>query len=207
MIIAPLQAAIDIFDPLASEFTVSEFVLTLLKDPSLETHPCTLTLVKDASNIITALSRHSHSATSVFTWANEIVKKRYLDSIKELTCNEEWHFNASHASAKDLEDFRIEDMAIKMKILAPELWDILGLLLSGDQRSRRQHAENDFNGDHIMADAEADDDELWEGLAEIHVPDDAGGTVDENGTFMQLNPKKKAARRDAIYTIVRYPHD
>ena len=36
MIIAPLQAAID---PLASEFTVSEFVLTLLKDPSLETHP------------------------------------------------------------------------------------------------------------------------------------------------------------------------
>ena len=53
MIILPLQVAIDIFDPLAS---VCEFVLTLLKDPSLETHPGTLTLVKDASNIITALS-------------------------------------------------------------------------------------------------------------------------------------------------------
>ena len=110
-------------------------------------------------------------ATTVFTWANEIVKKRYLDSIKELTCNEEWHFNASHASAKDLEDFRIKDMAIKMKILAPELWDILGLLLSGDQRSRRQHAENDFNGDHTMADSEADDDELWEGLMSLMMPD------------------------------------
>ena len=138
IMIAPLQAAIDIFDPLASEFTVSEFVLTLLKDPSLETHPCTLTLVKDASNIITALSQHSHLASSVFTWANKIMKKRYLDSIKDLTHNEEWHFNASHASAKDLEGFCIEDMTINMKILAPELWDILGLLLSGDQRSQTE---------------------------------------------------------------------
>jgi hypothetical protein len=89
--IMTLQAVIDFFNPLVSELTVSEFILALLEDPSLETHPCTLTLVKDAGNIITALSRHSHSARSVFTWANELMKKKYIDSIKELTRNEDWH--------------------------------------------------------------------------------------------------------------------
>jgi hypothetical protein len=58
IMIPPLQvqAVIDFFNPLGSELTVSEFILALLKDPSLETHPCTLILVKDAGNIITALS-------------------------------------------------------------------------------------------------------------------------------------------------------
>lgn len=83
--IAPLQTVINVFNPLVSELTVSEFVLALLEDPSLETHPCTPSLVKDAGNIITALSRHSYSTSWAFTWANEIVKKRYIDSIKELT--------------------------------------------------------------------------------------------------------------------------
>ena len=135
MVAAQLQAIIDIFNSLGSELTVSESVLALLDDPTLETHPCTLALVKDAGNIITALLQPLHCTSSVFTWANKIVKKRYINSIKELTCNEDWHFNASHASAVNLEDFHIEDMALKMKSLAPDLWDILGLLLSGDQRA------------------------------------------------------------------------
>jgi hypothetical protein len=38
----------------------------------------------------------SHSATPlsadlVFAWANGVVKKKYIESIKELTTNEEWH--------------------------------------------------------------------------------------------------------------------
>jgi hypothetical protein len=197
--IATLQAVINTFDPLVSNLTVSEFVLGILKEPSLHSHPCTLSLVNNASNIIIALSQHLHSATSAFTWANETVKKRYIDSIKELTRNEDWHFNASHASAKDLEEFRIEDMALKMKVLAPDLWNILGLLLSGDRRSWRQHAENDSGGDHMMADIGTDGEDLWEGFCE---PDDADKTVDENGTFLQLNSKKKADRQDAICTII-----
>jgi hypothetical protein len=146
------------------------------------------------SNIITALSRHSHSAGSAFAWANDIVKKKHIESIKELTRNEDWHFNASHASAQDLDDFRIEDMALKMKSLAPDLWNILGLLLSSDQRSQRQNNQ-------IMEDSVAGDDGLWEGLPEIVMTDD-GETVDENRAFIQLDPHKKAVRCDAICTIV-----
>ena len=188
-----LQAVLDIF-ACHSELTISDFILTLLGDSNLKTHPCTLMLVKNMSNIITALSRHSHSAGSAFAWANDIVKKKYIESIKELTRNEDWHFNASHASAQDLDDFHIEDMALKMKSLAPDLWNILGLLLSSDQRSRRQNNQ-------LMEDSVAGDDGLWEGLPEIAMTDD-GETVDENGAFIQLDPHKKAVRRDTICTII-----
>jgi hypothetical protein len=98
-------------------------------------------------------------------------------------------------------------MALKMKMLAPDLWNILGLLLIGDKRSQRQCAEKDSNGDLVMADT-GEDDDLWEGLPEI-APDETNDSemVDENGTFTQLNPKKKAARQDAICTTVCYSHN
>ena len=105
--LAVLEAILDIFAVHKSELTVSDFILTLLEDSKLQTHLCTLVLVKESSAIITALSRHSRSADSVFAWANGVVEKKYIESIKELTANEEWHFNAGHASAQALNDFRI----------------------------------------------------------------------------------------------------
>jgi hypothetical protein len=63
------------------------------------------------------------------------MKARYASSIRELTRKEHgWHFSALRASAKQLEDFRIEDMAEKMKNLAPELWDMLGSVLLADRK-------------------------------------------------------------------------
>ena len=108
------QAIINIFNIHTSELTLAQFILTLLEDSSLKTHPCTLALTKVTDNIITALSQHPDSTGSIFTWANNIVKKKYLESIKELTRNKDWHFNSSHASAGDLDDFRIEDMVRPM---------------------------------------------------------------------------------------------
>ena len=82
---AALEAILDIFAVHKSKLTVSDFILTLLEDSKLQTHLCTLVLVKESSAIITALSRHSRSADSVFAWANGVVKKKYIESIKELT--------------------------------------------------------------------------------------------------------------------------
>jgi hypothetical protein len=175
---AALEAVLDIFVVHKSELTVSDFILTLLEDSKLQTHLCTLVLVKESSAIITALSRHSCSADSVFTWANGVVKKKYIESIKELTANEECHFNASHASPQALNDFRIEDMGLKMKDLAPDLWNILGILLSGHQRSQSQC---DLDRDQIMADLVTGDEA---GLPEVEGDVE---NVDENGTFRQCS--------------------
>ncbi|KAJ7105154.1 hypothetical protein C8R44DRAFT_529514, partial [Mycena epipterygia] len=45
-----------------------------------------------------------------------------------LTANQDWHFGAMHASATQLEDFQIEEMAAEMKSIAGDLWNLLHLL-------------------------------------------------------------------------------
>ncbi|KAF8144248.1 hypothetical protein K438DRAFT_1488274, partial [Mycena galopus ATCC 62051] len=61
------------------------------------------------------------------------VKFKYAESICNLAGKENgWRFSAANTSAKQLENFRIEDMATKMKKLAPGIWDLLGLLLSAN---------------------------------------------------------------------------
>ena len=54
--LAALEAVLDIFAVHKSKLTVSDFILTLLEDSKLQTHLCTLALVKESSAIITALS-------------------------------------------------------------------------------------------------------------------------------------------------------
>ncbi|KAJ7908542.1 hypothetical protein B0H13DRAFT_2233244 [Mycena leptocephala] len=66
-------------------------------------------------------------------FANRDKRSHYAQLIRDLADKENgWHFSAANTSAKQLQDFRIEDMAMRMKALAPELWDLLGLLLSAN---------------------------------------------------------------------------
>jgi hypothetical protein len=48
-----------------------------------------------------------------------------------------WHFGALKTSEEQLTNFQIEDMACDMAHLAPQLWDILGLILSADWNARK----------------------------------------------------------------------
>lgn len=88
------------------EATASDFVLTMLEDPNLKQHECTLSLVDSASETITALSQHPRPSDSLLRvdWAHHTVKKTYLESLMNLSRNGSWHFNASHACAEDLEN-------------------------------------------------------------------------------------------------------
>ncbi|KAJ7750539.1 hypothetical protein B0H16DRAFT_1842618 [Mycena metata] len=66
-------------------------------------------------------------------WEN---KTQYAQSIRDLAEKDNgWHFSARNTSAAQLQNFRIEDMAKNMKSLAPELWDLLGLLLSANRQT------------------------------------------------------------------------
>ena len=78
---AAFQAVIDIFNVHASDLTLAQFILALLKDSSLKTHPCTLVLIKDTDNIITALSRHDSTASgSTFTFSSCLKNETCLDA-------------------------------------------------------------------------------------------------------------------------------
>jgi hypothetical protein len=87
-------------------------------------------LIDQTDEILLPFYEHHKSSKSTLAWANDLVKSRYVESVQELAKKENgWHFGTLQASAKKLQEFWIEDMAQKMEDLAPELWDLLGLML------------------------------------------------------------------------------
>ncbi|KAF7969309.1 hypothetical protein HWV62_27741 [Athelia sp. TMB] len=175
--------------------TASQVVLTLLKDDDLREHALTEDLVSHTRDILSAFQNHPASSKSAMEWAGEVMRKTYAQSIREMSHkNNGWHFGALHTSAAQLRDFRIEDMAEKMKRMAPELWAMLGLMLAANGRRSDEGQELDGEGDVTMgAPAGAE--------TEMPVADD----VDIEGAS---NPNARAQkssaeeRRRALDTIV-----
>lgn len=184
---AASQAALDHVSAAfrTSGLSVSDYIIALLENQTLAESPCTINLVNNAKRIIKAFSCHPYSQDLAFDWATATIQKKYSQSIKNLVAREQWHFNASHASAQELENFQIEDMALKMKELAPDLWLMLDILLVGN----RKHpvVSTGHNGDHVMSNTENSD----------TVPD-----VFDEKEVLRSKVQKDLARREALCTIV-----
>ncbi|KAJ7871860.1 hypothetical protein B0H14DRAFT_2233745, partial [Mycena olivaceomarginata] len=103
------------------------------------------------------------------------IKHKYAASIRELSQKKNgWHFDALHAKAAQLESFHIEDIAREIRVLAPELWELVGLMLSADQQ--------------LVANEE----------------DDIMISVDEEpSTDPRTRAEKTVERRDALISIKR----
>jgi hypothetical protein len=151
----PSSACLAVLDAVSialetSTLSLSDYVVTLLKYQALRDHPSTVDLVNNTTKIMTAFLDHLDSKISAFDWASTIMRKKYSVGIKLLVSCEEWHFNTSHASAKELEDFWIEDMAITMKRLAPDLWLLLDMLLMGDGKCPAESLTIDLDEDYVI---------------------------------------------------------
>ncbi|KAJ7794195.1 hypothetical protein B0H14DRAFT_3557768, partial [Mycena olivaceomarginata] len=112
---------------------ISHFLVSILRHSSFTEHPMVLDLLTHSDDILNALLKHPKSAQSTLSWANNIIKHKYAASIRELSQKKNgWHFDALHAKAAQLESFHIEDIARDIRVLAPELWELVGLMLSAD---------------------------------------------------------------------------
>ena len=113
-------------------------VLPLLRETKYQTHPCAEDLIQHIAEIFDAFLDHPKSSKSAFSPANDIIKKKYANDIRELSHKDNgWYFGALKTSEEQLTNFQIEDMACNMACLAPELWDLLGLMLSADWNARK----------------------------------------------------------------------
>ena len=185
--LATLEVVSAAFD---STLSLSDYIVALLEHPSLNRHRCTLNLINETDRILEAFSHHANSKDHTFEWASTTMKKKYSESIKLLASREEWQFNAGNASAKELESFRIEDMATDMKNLAPDLWVLLDLLLLGEwQRLRGREADTDV----VMEDIDGTD------------PLDA--EIEDVDELPLRSERKKEARREALSTVVSCEDD
>ncbi|KZT00068.1 uncharacterized protein LAESUDRAFT_666920 [Laetiporus sulphureus 93-53] len=88
------------------------------------------------------------------------MKGYYLKSVERLVhTSNGWHLNAFRSSAEQIQSFHVEDMAVAMEELAPELWDLIGCLLSKENSS---HGSTD-DGQEVLDSEEL---EYWMALGE-----------------------------------------
>ncbi|KAJ7210347.1 hypothetical protein GGX14DRAFT_625297 [Mycena pura] len=163
--------------------TISHFVVSVLQHSSFTEHPAVKELLTDCPDILDALLNHPKGSKSTVSWATRVMKTRYAAAIRELADQKNgWHFVAAHLKADQLEAFRIEHMARDIQLLAPELWELIGLMLSADER--------------ISA-------------TEPSAEDDPMVTDDDEEEDLPKGPKtraeKNAERRDALLLIGRGP--
>ncbi|KAJ7198952.1 hypothetical protein GGX14DRAFT_573043 [Mycena pura] len=131
---------------------ISEFLVGLLAHSAFTDHPAVDHLLSHTDDILGAFLTHQQSSRSVLTWANSLTKQKYAEAIRNLTDKRNgWHFVATRAAMGKLEVFEIEDMAREMKEISPELWELLGLLLSADRRARNVTLDDpmDINDDDL----------------------------------------------------------
>jgi hypothetical protein len=200
-----LQAALESLE--SHNVTVLQLVLSLLRDPRLQNQAAVDNLVSHTTEILMALADNSWTSKSTLEWASNLMKARYASSIRELARKEHgWHFSALRASAKQLEDFRIEDMAEKMKKLAPELWDMLGSVLSADRKQSQSKTglsdEHKADGDYVMGSVDGDNDGWPEEHEESVGVDEVNVAGLSNPNFMRKT-HTAAERREALGIIVR----
>jgi len=115
------------------DITAYTFLTLLLNEPTYNNHPCTKDLLGNSSNLFATFLKHPKSSNRTWTWASNLIKQKYSQDIQDLADIENgWHFGTLKALEKKLADFHIEDMAEKMQQLAPELWDLLGMMLTAN---------------------------------------------------------------------------
>ena len=130
-------------------------------------------------------------------------KAKYGQSIRELAEKDTgWHFGAMHTSETELLDFQIKDMEIKMQQLAPELWDILGLLLSANSCKACHGVLPNADGKVPMREPNVltpEEEELWNKVEDFFPGDDKRVEEDPN---MKMDPNWMAKHWGALITIV-----
>ena len=99
----------------SQRFSILDFFQFLLIDGSVASHPTVLDFLGSRSEVISLLISMEPQEVE-FQCAHNLMKQRYKDEIRELLKVEHgWQFNALHASADQIDQFRIEDMASSME--------------------------------------------------------------------------------------------
>ncbi|KAF7333245.1 hypothetical protein MSAN_02426600 [Mycena sanguinolenta] len=149
------------------DISIPSFLVSLLAHSSFACHPAVEDLLHHTGDILAAFLAHPNSSNSVLHWANSIIKSEYARDIRDLVDKENgWHFVPTRASMEKLELFEIETMARDMKAMAPQLWDLIGLLLCADKQAT--NVADDHMDVDPADDLPDDSNSMAEKLAERH---------------------------------------
>ena len=137
MPVDPIIGILQAFD--FFQVTPEDFFFALLTSTSLSAHP-TATMVKhDVSRILNIFKAAPDTLNATSKWVFQVAEAGYQSQIKALTAKDGgFHFFTQNISEEQLRNFSIEDTSERMQNHAPDLWNLLGALLSADESLNRK---------------------------------------------------------------------
>ena len=181
------------------QFNLSELLLSLLQSPLHSDHPAHQHLSQDISKILSSLFLHPRYHEQTRLWVCKTSAELYAKRIGELSAKGNgWHFSAIHASPAQIQEFHIHDLAKDIHAQAPEIWDLLGAMLTTNATQHSDLKCSPVGGDIPHNNAEDDDDMIyWNELAD---------TNEDEATEMESDPDetttKKALLRETLLVLV-----
>ena len=86
-----------------------------------------------ANKMLGCLACNPRTSVDAIHWAHETTMRTYADQMHALVqVKMGLGFSAKHCMAQSLKDFDIMGVAEQMKVKAPHLWELLGVLLAED---------------------------------------------------------------------------
>jgi hypothetical protein len=170
-----------------SKSTLSEFLCFIFEDRNLDGHPAVQDTIDNIKPFLSTLLDHRGLHNPMLQWALAVTNRDHAQSIQQLTrTSEGWHFAASNASADQISDFQLEEMAQQIENTAPRLWKTVTALLSADPKQMRRRSRQDLTDEaeamRVDSDVleEEDDTEFWEDIVggEADSPDAATHSED-----------------------------
>ncbi|KIK78746.1 hypothetical protein PAXRUDRAFT_163142 [Paxillus rubicundulus Ve08.2h10] len=125
------------------QVTAGQLVLSLLTDREQQHHSDKIhvnDLVPCAIHVFSAFLQHPSMQDKLKDFILTRARSTYCNKIVSLASQTSgWHFGASSATTKQLENFSLEDMVGGMLARAPMFWRMLGMLLCDDQMAPSGH--------------------------------------------------------------------
>ncbi|KAF8415175.1 hypothetical protein L210DRAFT_3432426, partial [Boletus edulis BED1] len=117
-----------------------------------------------------------------------------------------WHFGASRATTKQMEEFSLKRMVENTKTNAPQWWRLLGRFLSGEEvrdlRSRGQSVGDDQEAIQMDDTPEMDDsDDYWDQVDEVDLEGFISGLAEERASRLSMRGRRERRRLSSVMMV------
>ncbi|KAG1849658.1 hypothetical protein DFJ58DRAFT_662285 [Suillus subalutaceus] len=189
--------------------STSTFMSGILESSHVEHQDAKLSLRSNASQMCTLLNANEDSHSSVLSWAIALVHTELCREVAELSLQQHGlHFRATSVTVEQLETLLIDQLAMKMKTVAPHLWNLMMALLDSRDSCWRKMPSPSAVGSHMADAVEQREMDLGEFSGDSIGSMGPGNddSDDESEEAFERRPKKRqrraAERNEALLVIV-----